>query len=213
MNRIKVSYTGSDFEIDDFGNRVWQKAFELYLNSYWSGIAAETERHAKAKLVWTEIALYIMFEGNQKEPLVVNSKPNTIEKAMFLWERDVFEIFVAPDSGKTERYFEFEVAPTGEWLDVELEILPDGEYKSNFDYNSGMKTAAKIMNNKILAAIKIEWQAFGKKPDEGEVWRGNLFRCIGAGETRGYLTWQPTMTEKPNFHIPEAFGEFEFVKE
>ncbi len=125
----------------------------------------------------------------------------------------MFEIFVAPDLDITKRYFEFEVAPTGEWLDAEMEILPNGERKSDFNYNSEMKTAAKIMSSKILAAIKIEWQAFGKKPYEGEVWHGNLFRCVGKGETRGYLTWQPTMTETPNFHIPEAFGEFEFARE
>lgn len=59
--------------------------------------------------------------------------------------------------------------------------------------------------------IKINWQAFGKKPNEGKIWHGNLFRCVGEGETRGYLAWQPTMTEKPNFHFPEAFGEIEFT--
>ncbi len=212
MNRIKVSYTEKDFSVDDFQNEVWRKAGEIRIKKYWSGVSAKNARNAKARLVWSETAFYIQFEGNQKEPLIVSNKPNTIEKSQRLWERDVFEIFVAPDMDKAESYFEFEVAPTGEWLDAKLEILPGGGRKSNFNYNSGMKVGAKILDNKVLAAIKIEWQAFGKKPQKGEVWRGNLFRCIGSGAARGYLAWQPTLSETPNFHVPEAFGEFEFIK-
>jgi hypothetical protein len=50
------------------------------------------------------------------------------------------------------------------------------------------------------------------KPKSGDVWLGNLLRCVGRDPDRGYLAWQPTMTEKPNFHVPEKFGEFEFVR-
>ncbi len=55
MNRLKVSYTSRDFPIDDFENNVWQCAEETSLYLYWSGIWAETERHAKAQFVWSEI--------------------------------------------------------------------------------------------------------------------------------------------------------------
>ena len=48
-------------------------------------------------------------------------------------------------------------------------------------------------------------------PSSGDVWHGNIFRCVGKGENRGYLAWQPTETPAPNFHVPEKFGEFEFV--
>ncbi|MGH9959146.1 MAG: carbohydrate-binding family 9-like protein [Pyrinomonadaceae bacterium] len=33
-----------------------------------------------------------------------------------------------------------------------------------------------------------------------------MFRCVGTGKDRGYLAWQPTRTEQPNFHIPKVFG-------
>ncbi len=93
-----------------------------------------------------------------------------------------------------------------------IEILPNGKRETDFKYDSGMKTAAKIGRNKILSAMKINWRAFGKTPTAGDVWRGNLFRCVGSGETRGYLVWLPAKTIEPNFHVPEAFGKFEFVK-
>ena len=43
---------------------------------------------------------------------------------MGLWDRDVCEIFIAPDEHVIERYFEFEAAPTGEWLDVAIHWSP-----------------------------------------------------------------------------------------
>lgn len=212
MNRLKVSYINKDFELADFANEAWQMAEEASLHLYWSSEPAEDARCAKARIIWTEQALAVRFEGKRREPLIINSKPNTSHKSIGLWERDVFEIFVAPKAENIRQYYEFEVAPTGEWLDLRLEILPDGKRKSDFEYHSGMKVAAKILENKVQAAMKIEWRAFGRKPQNGDVWRGNLFRCVGSGKTRGYLSWQPTETETPNFHVAERFGYFEFVK-
>ncbi len=212
MNRLKVSYIDIDFGAADFFNEIWQTAEKNNLNCYWSDVLAEATRHATFRLIWSETAFYVRFEGVQNEPLVINNKPIVTKKATTLWERDVFEIFVAPDARKVNKYYEFEVAPTGEWLDVKLEISPTGERKSDFDYHSGMKCAALITEDKVLATIKIEWDAFGKKPQAGETWRGNLFRCVGDGQSRGYLAWQPTKTKIPNFHVPEAFGYFKFVK-
>jgi hypothetical protein len=60
-------------------------------------------------------------------------------------------------------------------------------------------------------ALKVPWSAFGRKPRPGDVWLGNLFRCVGKDPNRGYLAWSPTLTKVPNFHVPERFGEFVFV--
>jgi hypothetical protein len=209
--RIKIPFSETDFSIDDFRNASWKKAVEISIEKYWSGENAPIGRHAKARILWTKSALYVCFEANQKESLIVNKTPNIKSKSVGLWDRDVCEIFVAPDFYKPEKYFEFEVAPTGEWVDLAIEIFSNEKRETDFQYNSGMKSAAKIEKEKILSAIKIEWKAFGKTPNAGDVWKGNLFRCVGAGSTRGYLAWQPTKTAEPNFHVPGAFGEFKFV--
>ena len=132
-------------------------------------------------------------------------------KTKGLWDRDVCEIFVAPDRREPRKYFEFEIAPNGEWIDLGIYQKLD-ERITDWDYNSGMQSAARIEENKITMAIKVEWKAFGKTPKAGDIWRGNLFRCVGAGENRGYLAWSPTETPQPAFHVPEKFGEFEFAK-
>ncbi len=181
------------------------------IETYWNGDRCLASREFTCSLSWSDAGLVVFFDASQKEPIILTADPVLDEKTIGLWERDVCEIFIAPDRNEPRRYFEFEVAPTGEWLDLSID-LTSGERVTDWDYNSGMKAAAKIEDGRVLMAMKIPWEAFGRKPKAGDVWLGNIFRCVGEGETRGYLAWQPTMTEKPNFHVPEAFGEFEFVK-
>lgn len=209
--QIKISHIENDFPIVELDNKNWQKAEEALIEKYWSGENAPRGRHAKARLLWSETALYVRFEANQAEPLIISETPNLKTKTRGLWDRDVCEIFVAPDKSEPRRYFEFEIAPTGEWIDLAIHQLPERR-ETDFEYDSEMLTAARIEKDKVLMAMKIEFKAFGKTPRANEAWRGNLFRCVGAGETRGYLAWQPTGTPQPGFHVPEAFGELEFTK-
>lgn len=210
-DKINIVHIEKDFSVDDIENQSWQRAGEIAVDKYWSGENAPVGRQFKTKLLWSDTALYVRFEANQAEPLVVAEKPNLKTKTRGLWDRDVCEIFLAPNKDEFRKYYEFEIAPNGEWIDLGIHQLP-GKRETDFDYDSGMKSAAKIEKDKILMALKIEWRAFGKTPKAGEIWMGNILRCIGSGATRGYLAWQPTYTPEPSFHVPEKFGEFEFTK-
>lgn len=212
MNSIvNVRLVDADFAIGDFANPKWENADEAVLSKYWSGDDAPPERRATARLLWTRAALYARFDCEQREPFVVNANPRLDVEAEKLWERDVCEIFVAPDKDAPENYYEFEVAPTGEWLDYRIRQLPDRR-ETDADFDSGIATAARIEAHRFSIAFKVEWRAFGKTPEIGAEWAGNLLRCVGAGATRGYLTWRPTFTQTPNFHVPAAFGTFLFVE-
>ncbi len=164
-----------------------------------------------ACLMWSRSSICLRFESVQTGMPNASVSPDLNKKTIGLWERDVCEIFIAPDKDEPRRYFEFEVAPTGEWLDLAID-LTSGERVTDWEYSSGIEAAARIEDGNVAMAMKIPWEAFGRKPRPGDVWLGNIFRCVGEGETRGYLAWQPTMTEKPNFHVPEKFGEFHFIK-
>ncbi|HEX2640542.1 MAG TPA: carbohydrate-binding family 9-like protein [Pyrinomonadaceae bacterium] len=207
---IQVNHVRADFSVTDLDNKAWKEANEVEVKSYWSGERAPAGRQFKAKLLWSDTALYIRFEAAQSEPLVVNDEPDLTRKTMNLWDRDVCEIFIAPDRSKPNKYFEFEVAPTGEWIDVGIEVLPDKRI-SDWEYRSGMQSAARIERGRVIMAIRIEWKALGKTPTPGEAWLGNLYRCVGRDPGRGYLAWRPTMTSTPAFHVPGKFGEFVFV--
>ncbi|NNF00179.1 MAG: carbohydrate-binding family 9-like protein [Pyrinomonadaceae bacterium] len=207
---LRINFTERDFAISDFENRIWRNANSVAINKYWSGELAAPERHSAARLLWSESFLYVRFDAVQKEPLIVNESPDLTEKADRLWERDVCELFIAPNRNSREEYFEFEVAPTGEWVDLKIQQT-SGQRETDLKYHSGMETGALIDNESITMAMKIKWEAFECSPKAGERWLGNLFRIVGKDETRGYLAWRPTETEQPNFHVPEKFGDFEFL--
>lgn len=209
-NRLKIAHINKDFGISDLDNKSWDQAESVSIKTYWSGEAAPKSRHAAARLLWSDKALYVRFDARQEEPLVVSGHPDLSKKTIGLWDRDVSEIFVAPDESTPNKYFEFEVAPTGEWVDLRIEVLPE-KRTTDWEYSSGMTATARIGNNSVVSAIRIEWQAFGRSPRVGDKWRGNLFRCVGTDPNRGYLAWQSTRTREPAFHVPDKFGWFEFV--
>ena len=206
---LSIRHT-KDFAIDDLDAAEWKKASETVITKYWSGASAPAGRGLRARMLWSKNALYVRFEADQNEPLVVSEKPDLSKKVRGLWDRDVCEIFIAPDAKNRNKYFEFEIAPTGEWIDLGLEVTPK-ERRTDWDYRSNMTSSARIDDRIIVMAIKIPFASLGKTPKAGDVWLGNLFRCVGKDPTRSYPAWQPTMTKEPAFHVPEKFGQFEFV--
>lgn len=208
---IRIAFIDKDFAVAKLDSAAWRSANPISVGRYWSGVAAPDGRHFRARLLWSRNALYVRFEANQDEPLVVGAKPDISKKTIGLWDRDVCEIFMAPDKNKPNKYFEFEIAPTGEWVDLGIEVTPT-ERLTDWEYRSKMESATRIEKEKVVMAIKIPWKAFGKTPKAGDIWLGNLYRCVGTAPTRGYLAWQPTETHEQNFHVPSKFGEFEFVR-
>jgi hypothetical protein len=207
--RLNIRHIEKDLDVKDLDAKAWASAPAVSIGRYWSGKAAPATRHFIVTLLWSDNAFYARFETPRHEPLLMTDKPDVSKKTMGLWDRDVCEIFIAPDRNARTKYFEFEIAPTGEWVDLAIEVTPK-ERVTDSKYNSGMESAARIDKDKVVMAIKVLFSALGKTPTPGDVWLGNLFRCVGKGATRGYLAWQPTKTKTPNFHVPDAFGEFEF---
>ena len=193
----------------DFDNPIWQQSPSIQIAHYWSGEPASATRHAEARVCWSDDALYVRFVGNQHEPLIVSDNPITDSETLGLWDRDVCEIFLAPDAVKPWRYFEFEAAPTGEWVDLGITVKPEGR-ETDWDFTSGFTTAAKLEGERLLIGMRIPWSESIPKPQAGDVWRVNLFRCVGPEAPERYLAWLPTRTPEPNFHVPEVFGILRF---
>ena len=209
--RLRVIHISDELAIGELSSAVWDMAHDVTITKYWSGVAAPATRQFNVRLLWSDTALYVRFEATQNEPLIVSEKPDLTQKIKGLWDRDVCEIFIAPDKKNRNKYFEFEIAPNGEWIDLGIEVTPKARL-TDWDYRSNMTSATRIDSDKVVMAIKIPFAALGKTPKTGDVWLGNLFRCIGKDPTRGYLAWQPTKTKEPAYHVPKAFGEFQFVK-
>jgi cellulose/xylan binding protein with CBM9 domain len=206
---IAAPFSSRNLSAGDFDHAEWLRSDPVTIAHRWNGQNAPASRHAQARIMWTREALLVRFVCRQEEPLVVNSTPQFEKKTPGLWYQDVCEIFVAPDPNVPGRYFEFEVSPLGEWIDLAINHLPDHR-ETNFEFLSGMTAASRISEGEFVVAMSIPWSESLPCPEVGDVWRVNLFRCVGAGDER-YLAWQPTYAPEPNFHVPEVFGRLEFV--
>jgi len=195
--------------VAEFDAMVWDECEPALIAHLWSGAVAPVERRAETRVCWSDEALHVRFVCQQHEPLVVSAKPKTDRKTLGLWDRDVCEIFVAPNRVRPERYFEFEAAPSGEWVDLGILVTPEGR-ETDWEYRSGMKAAASVSEREVKIGIVIPWSASIPKPGRGDVWLVNVFRCIGPEGPDRYLAWRPTYTPEPAFHVPEAFGELRF---
>jgi len=208
-NVVEAVRAAAELAAGDFDSPEWALARPAHLARYWSGEPAPEGRRAEARLLWTAEALVARFDCRQTEPLVTSPAPRLDRKTIGLWERDVCELFVTPEQGAVGRYFEFEAAPTGEWLDLAVSVR-GGALEKDWHYRSGMTAAARAGEGSVVVGLSVPWKSVGGAPRAGERWRANLFRCVGSGPGRGYLAWQPTHTEEPFFHVPEKFGWLKF---
>jgi hypothetical protein len=206
---IVAQYVAHPLEVGAFEAEAWQQCQPITIEHYWSGEPAPPSRHAEARICWSSEALHVRFVGAQREPLIVGENPRIDQKTLGLWDRDVCEIFLAPDASNAARYFEFEAAPTGEWIDLGIVVKPGGR-ETDWDFASGFTTAAKLEDDHLLIGMRIPWSKAIPKPSAGDVWRVNLFRCVGPEAPERYLAWIPTKTAEPNYHVPEVFGTLRF---
>ena len=206
---ITAAHTTANLGAAQFDDPAWKRAHPIKIDRYWSGEPASPGRTADARILWSEEGICVRYVCKQTEPLTVSTNPQTQKKTIGLWDRDVCEIFLAPDPQVPERYFEFEAAPTGEWIDLAIHTMPD-KRDTDWEFHSGMTAAARVEKDRVTIAMRIPWDHWIHKPQKGERWRTNLFRCVGSGATRGYLAWQPTRAPEPAFHVPAAFGWLQF---
>jgi len=206
---IVAPYVDRPIAESDFANAIWERCQPVAITQLWSGQPAASTRHAEARICWSNEALHVRFVGVQKEPLVVNANPVTDKKTLGVWDRDVCEIFLAPDAANPSRYFEFEAAPTGEWVDLGITLTPTGR-ETDWDFASGFTTAARLDEYKLFIGMRIPWSEALPRPASGTIWKVNLFRCAGPESPDRYLAWQPTHTPEPNFHVSEVFGILKF---
>ena len=206
-----AEYISIPIRTDDFENEVWEKCRPETIAHLWSGEPAPVERQAEVRICWSDEALHVRFLGNQHEPLIVSAAPRTDRKTLGLWDRDVCEIFLAPDARNPQRYFEFEVAPTGEWVDLGIVITGEGR-QTDWDFNSAFRVAARVDGTQLKVGMAIPWSTSIPKPESEDVWLVNLFRCVGPEAPDRYLAWRPTHTPEPAFHVPEVFGKLFFSR-
>jgi hypothetical protein len=163
---------------------------------------------------WTESDLYLLFICPYKDLNLWLPADNSKDRVK-LWDRDVVEFFLGDDWADIKRYREFEIAPTGDWVDLAIDLNRDSYDAS---WNSGWERQGRIddKNHVWYAAARVPLKSVSEKPVvAGTKWRANLYRIDGLGEDpqRHFMCWQPTcvVNRDPN-HVPEHFGSLIFAK-
>lgn len=190
----------------------WRAIPEVALATTWRGDAAPAALRTSARLAWSDVHLWAAFTCAYTEiDADGGAAVDTHVERIALWDRDVCEAFVwSPAEPRDTSYKEFEVAPTGQWCDL---AIHEPRVRVEIGWQSGMATAAAIdpATSTWRAVMRIPFSAFGVTPVPGTVWRANLFRISRLDGERQYLTYAPTRTPAPDFHVPSAFVPLVFA--
>lgn len=157
--------------------------------------------------------IYLQFEVTEKD---IHSK--ITEDFGEVWTDPCVEMFIAPDS---DTYYNFECTCIGKMLVAchatgkETERMPLDTLATikriptlgidNFDLREGENSwsiieiipAATLFNHKIES-----W--------DGKRMRANFYKCGDNLPTPHFLSWNKIDYPRPNFHLPEYFGEIQF---
>jgi hypothetical protein len=198
----------------DPNSAVWASAARAVIVKDCTHVVDYAALNSTVRGFWTGKDLYLLFECPYKVlnlflPAMGGGPRNK------LWDRDVVEMFLGDDWKNIRHYREFEIAPTGDWIDLAINLDKESYDQS---WRSGWKTAARIDEKAKIwyAAARIPLAAISEQTVKaGTKWRANLYRIEGVGgdPDRHFLCWQPTcvVNRDPN-HVPENFGTIVFEK-
>jgi len=183
----------------------WQNARAFHFDQDWKGENSDPLRATEVRLLWTPDTLFLRFHCNFKS-ITVFPDARADGWRYELWDRDVAETFLQPDSSDPFIYREFEVSPNGYWIDLAVSHGKIEELHSGLRRRVVLDEKAKAWTAELAIPMKYLTTRFDPKVS----WRANFFRIEGEKESRFYAAWSATYSPKPNFHVPSAFGTLSF---
>lgn len=216
----------NDFQITGSGNNIaWDQASWLVFPKVH---ANGTNYESKAKILYSEKGLYLLFAG---EDQVIRTKDYKDDEDIY--EGDVFEFFAQPDDTKPP-YFEYEINQLGR----QLVLILSGSKNKNLAWspwrheyekhpliikkvivttkakkaelvaekNAGIKPGGAIRS--WTAEIFIPYEVLGLlpglPPKSGMIWRGNF--CRIDYDNGKIQEWSWSKKIQSNFHDLKNFG-------
>ncbi len=207
-------FAAADFAPDgDVSKAVWKQAEWVKFDHDMSGNHTYPQAETQAAGVWTPAYVYFAFRCKYTT-LNIYQGEDPAKERWELWNRDVVEVFINPEPQRVNHYYEFEVAPNNQWIDLEIDKdktpFNDAAWDSHFDHATRVDTKDRVW----ACEMRIPAKAMGVesvRPDSE--WRVNFYRADGAGDDtqRRFMCWS-TIPEGKTFHVPTRFGVIRFVK-
>jgi len=205
---LRVARVARDFNLKDLNHAAWASAPNQRLEYGTQNYTAYPQSSTLVRALYSGDSLYLRYDApytelSQFEPARFDSE------RVGLWDRDVVEAFIGTDLANPKVYYEFEVAPTNEKLDLIISPEIPG-IDERLAWNSGWESfvkvdaAAKVWTTTMRIPLKSMSAA---APAPGVRWRVNIYRIDRA--SRAFLALNPTLTG--SYHIPDRFGWLEFL--
>ena len=204
-----------------WGSGVWHDVQPLAIAHFHpkSGIHRPA---AEVKIIHSDEGLHVLFRVPDRFVRVVNTGFQSP-----VWKDSCVEFFVRP--GGTGGYFNFEMNAGGSLLACFIEDwtrTPDGFAKfrrlgAKWDeaiprFHSLPEKIEPQILQPVLWTVQytVPWALFSelagaKRPQPGETWTGNFYKCGDETSHPHWAAWSP-IGETLNFHSPEFFGGLAF---
>jgi len=212
--KIKAKHSAKDFAPDgELKKKVWQKAAWIHFDHDMAGLRNYPQAETQVAATWTAKYVYFAFKCKYTALNVFEGEDASKER-WELWTRDVAEVFINPQPERVNHYYEFEVAPNNQWIDLEIDKTKtpfnDAAWDSHFDHATRVDAKAHVWT----CEMRIPVSSMGvREMRPAAEWRLNFYRADGLGDDsqRRFMSWS-TIPEGKTFHVPTRFGIIKFLK-
>src|SRR5882724_221983 len=108
----------------DPNSATWSRAASAWIEKDCSQRIGYPKLKTEVRAFWTDSDLYLLFISPYTELNLWLPADNSKDH-LKLWDRDVVECFLGDDWTNIKRYKEFEIAPTGDWVDLDIDLGTD----------------------------------------------------------------------------------------
>ncbi len=218
--RYRVRHT--ELEITPAGEwngPIWDEVESIEIKNY-MGDRPEHFPRTFAKLKYDSEHLYVIFrvEDDKYIRAIEDQHQGPV------WQDSCVEFFFNPGTESSQGYFGMEMNCIGKMLfyhrlnpDVPTRALglADCEKVKILHTLSGKHEEELPGPQTWLVEYAIPLDILTRyatvnPPKAGDIWGANLYKCADECSHPHWLTWSPINFPKPNFHLPEFFGELEF---
>ncbi len=214
--QIQSRFSPKDFEPDgNLEKKIWERAEWVEFDHDMAGQPHYPQAATRVASVWTATSVYFAFRCKYST-LNVYEGEDPLPERWELWNRDVVEVFANPEPERVNHYYEFEVAPNNQWIDLEIDKDKDPFNDAKWDSHFAHATRIDAKRRVWTCEMRIPVSAITSRPAAvrpGTEWRINFFRADGPGDdsVRRFLSWS-TIPEGKTFHVPTRFGIIRFEK-
>lgn len=197
---------------------VWQGISPLQIKNY-MGEKPEHFPEVQAKLAYDDEAIYVIFKVNDRYVKAVAQKNQD-----GVFKDSCVEFFFSPETDSKKGYFNLEMNCGGKMLfhhqmkprTDSRHISPEAIDQIDVAHSLPAMVDPEItdpvtwtVEYRIPFEILKEYHDYDT-PQSGTVWRANLYKCGDDTSHPHWLTWAPVDFPRPNFHLPDSFGELKF---